>query len=134
MKLRFKLALLAFALVAGMAGYGFAQDYPYYGDRYGRDDYYRHEFREGMRVAQEIGYRDGSEVARQDMWRGKRFNPTPRGRYDDANHGYRREFGNKHEYREHYMQAYRDGYMSIYRDRDDRYYDRRDRDYRYDRY
>jgi hypothetical protein len=124
MKLRFRLAVLALSLLAGMVGYGVAQDGDDY--RYDRDDYYRYgHFRKGMRVASEIGFRDGAEVAREDMWKGKPFNPRPRGRYDDADHGYRHEFGNKHEYREHYTEAYRDGYVSTFRQ--GRYYDRYDR-------
>ena len=40
------------------------------------------------------------------------------GRYDDADHGYRSEFGDKHEYREHYTDAYREGYQRNYSRRD----------------
>jgi hypothetical protein len=66
-------------------------------------------------VAREYGFRDGSSVAREDLWLGKPFNPNPRGRFDDDDHGYRRSFGNKHEYREHYAEAYREGYIRTYR-------------------
>ena len=131
------LAALALAVVTGASGLAAAQDGRYY-DRddnryYDRDDYrysdrddnryydrdgYRHEnFRRGLRVARDFGYRDGAQVAREDMWRGKPFNPNPRGRYDDADHGYRRQFGNKHEYRERYSEAYRNAYMSTFRER-----------------
>jgi hypothetical protein len=154
MKNQLRLAALAFAVVAGSAGYAAAQDYRYddrddnrydqrdsrygdrddnrydqrdnrYGDRddnryYDRDGYRYDNFRRGLHVARDIGFRDGAQVAREDMWRGKPFNPNPRGRYDDLDHGYRRQFGNKHEYREHYSQAYREGYMSTFRG--DRYY------------
>src|SRR5712692_5797453 len=140
MKNQLRLAALAFAVVAGSAGYAAAQDYRYddrddnrydqrdnsrYVDRddnryYDRDGYRYDNFRRGLHVAREIGFRDGAQVAREDLWRGKRFNPNPRGRYDDADHGYRRQFGNRHEYREHYSEAYRDGYMSTFRG--DRYY------------
>ena len=140
---KLRLAALALAVVAGTAGYAAAQDYryddrddnPYYNrddsryydrddsryyDRddnryYDRDSYRHGNFRRGMRVARQIGFRDGSQVAREDMWRGKPFNPNPRGRYDDADHGYRRQFGNRHEYREHYSEAYREGYQSTFR-------------------
>jgi hypothetical protein len=135
MKNKLRLTALALAVVAGTAGYAAAQDYRYddrddnryynrddnrYYDRddnryYDRDGYRYENFRRGLRVAREIGFRDGAQVAREDMWRGKRFNPNPRGRYDDADHGYRHQFGNKHEYREHYTQAYREGYMSTFR-------------------
>lgn len=137
MKNRFKMATMIVAVLASTAGIAAAQDYRYYnrdGDRYQDEDDYRYDnnyynregygydnFRRGMHVAREIGYRDGAEVAREDMWRGKPFNPNPRGRFDDADHGYRHEFGSKHEYREHYIDAYRDGYQRNYRG-NDRYY------------
>src|SRR6266480_203912 len=127
MKSKFTMAALVVTMLAGTVGNAAAQDYRYdrdgdryydrndnrYYDRdgnryYGRDGY---GFRRGIHVAREIGFRDGAAVAREDMWRGKPFNPNPRGRYDDADHGYRREFGNKHEYREHYSEAYRAGYQ-----------------------
>ena len=132
MKTKFRLAALALAIVAGSASYAAAQDYRYddrddnrYFDRdddryYDRDGYRYQNFRRGMHVAREVGFRDGAEVAREDMWRGKRFNPNPRGRFDDADHGYRHEFGSKHEYREHYAEAYREGYVSTFRG--NRYY------------
>ncbi len=136
-KNRLTLAALVLALAAGSAGVAAAQDYRYgnrdddrYYDRddnrYDRDDnrYYdrddnRYYDRDdnvgrGMHVAREIGFRDGAQVAREDIWNRKRFNPNPRGRYDDADHGYRREFGNKHEYREQYSAAYRNGYTRTF--------------------
>jgi hypothetical protein len=138
---RFKMAAMVIATLAGTVGYAAAQGY---GDRdddryYDRDDRryddqryadrddYRYDnrndrydnrydgFRRGIHEAREFGYRDGAQVGREDVWNRKRFNPKPRGRYDDADHGYRREYGNKHEYREHYTEAYREGYESQFR-------------------
>jgi hypothetical protein len=127
MKNTIKKAALLVSVLAGTVGFAAAQDYRYYdrddyryGDNryenryYDRDDYHDN-FRRGMHVARQLGFRDGAQVAREDMWRGKRFNPNPRGRYDDADHGYNRAFGDRHEYREHYTRAYREGYMSTYR-------------------
>jgi len=123
MRRKFKTAALALTVLAGTAGYAAAQDYRYY-DRdnyryYDRDDYRyygRYDgYHRGFHAAREFGFRDGAAVAREDMWRGKPFNPNPRGRYDDADHGYRREFGDRHEYREHYAQAYREGYQNTFR-------------------
>ena len=82
-----------------------------------RDGYGYDSYRRGLNLARDFGFRDGPQVAREDMWNRKPFNLNPRGRYDDADHGYRRQFGNKHEYREHYSEAYRDGYMSTFRGR-----------------
>jgi hypothetical protein len=117
MKSKFTMTALVLTVLAGTVGYAVAQDDRYYdrdGDRYyDRDD----GFRNGFHVARDIGFRDGTSVAREDMWRGKPFNPNPRGRYGNADDGYRREFGNKNEYREHYAQAYREGYQNTFRQR-----------------
>src|SRR6266581_140867 len=123
---KIKMAALVLAVVAGTVGYAAAQDYRYYDrddnrysdrDRYhDRDDGRCDHFRRGIQhAAREFGFRDGAEVARGDMLRGKPFNPNPRGRFDDADHGYNRAFGNKHEYREHSTEAYREGYQSAFR-------------------
>jgi len=119
MKKKNKLALaaLALAVVTGASGLAAAQDGRYdgrYNDRgdyryYDRDD----SFRRGLDVARDFGFRDGAQVAREDMWKGKPFQPNPRGPYDNADHGYRSQFGDRHEYREAYSAAYRDGYFSV---------------------
>lgn len=109
-------AALGLAVLAGTAGFAAAQDWRYDSDdyyRYDRDGY-RDNFRRGMHFAREIGYQDGAQVAREDTWRGKRFNPNPRGRYAWADHGYRDEFGSRYEYREHYAEAYREGYRNAF--------------------
>ena len=118
MKRKLSLAALVFAMFAGTVGYAAAQDWRY-GDRddnryYDRDDYRYGNFHRGMEVAREVGFNDGRQTARADLYYGKPFNPNPRGRLDDADHGYRHEFGSKHEYREHYTEAYREGYESVF--------------------
>ena len=135
MKTTFKTLVMLATMLAGTVGFAAAQDGRYYdnddyryenrsydrdGDRYENRDYGRERFRYGMHEAREFGFRDGMSVARQDLWSSKPFNPNPRGRFDDADHGYRREFGSKHEYRERYIQAYREAYQRTYR-RNDRY-------------
>jgi hypothetical protein len=107
-------------MLAGTAVFSAAQyrgDYDRDDGYYSRDYGYRgnYDYREGMRAAREFGYRDGMQVAREDAWRGKPFNPNPRGRFDDADHGYRHEFGSRHEYREEYSEAYRAGYQRAFR-------------------
>jgi hypothetical protein len=136
MKTSFKSLAIIATMLAGTAGIAAAQDGGYYArDGYRYDNraydnndygynnrYYNHDgFRHGMHEAREFGFRDGAAVAREDSYRGKPFNPNPRGRFDDADHGYRREFGNKHEYREHYSEAYRAGYQRSYRGNDGYY-------------
>ena|SRR2546425_8991067 len=139
MNRKIKMAALVLAVVAGTVGYAAAQDCRYYDrddnrysdrddNRYSDRDDYRYQdryhdrddgrydnSRRGIHAARAFGFRDGAEVARGDMLRGKPFNPNPRGRFDDADHGYNRAFGNKHEYREHYTEAYREGYQSTFR-------------------
>jgi hypothetical protein len=125
MKRKLSLAAMAFALLAGTVGYATAQDWRYDRDDdryYDRGDYGYDNFQRGMHIAREIGWRDGQEVARGDLYSGKPFNPNPRGRFDDCDHGYRHEFGNKHEYRENYARAYHEGYERAFND--GRYYRR----------
>src|SRR5947209_381984 len=43
---------------------------------------------------------------------GKRFNPNPRGPYDDKDHGYQRVYGDKNAYKTQYTNGYRAGYQS----------------------
>jgi hypothetical protein len=92
MKNIFRMVALGLAVLVGSAGLVVAQDRD--DDRYDRD------------------YRQ--QVAREDNWNRKPYNPNPRGRYAWANHGYRGEFGNLNEYQEHYAEAYRNGYMSAF--------------------
>lgn len=85
------------------------RDDGYYGSSWhgGRDGYRNPAFN--------IGYQDGSTVARQDMESRKPFNPSPRGAYDDRDHGYSREYGDKDQYRSEYSNGYRSGYESTFR-------------------
>jgi len=64
--------------------------------------------------AYNIGYQDGSQVAREDVSRGKPYNPNPRGPYDDADHGYRSEYGSKSAYKAQYSNGYRTGYQASF--------------------
>jgi len=127
MTINLRLAALALTMLVGTVGYAAAQDYRYDdGDRnyrsYDRDDHryadrdgYRDDnFRRGIQVAREFGSRAGADTARQDMWRGKPFNPDPRGS-NHADRGYSRAFGDRYEYREHYSEAYRASYERVYR-------------------
>jgi hypothetical protein len=95
------------------------EDYRYDDD--GRNRNYRAaNLPYGLREARMFGFRDGESVARQDLWSRKPFDPNPRGRFDDADNGYRPEFGSKPEYREQYIAAYRQAYRRSYL-RNDRY-------------
>ena len=116
MKHKLRLVAMTVALLAGTVGYAAAQNWGYDRDdnRYYDNGGYPGNFDRGMHVARDFGFRDGQEAARGDLWAGKPFNPNPRGRFDDADHGYRRQFGSKHEYRQYYSDAYREGYGRTY--------------------
>ena len=122
MKNIFRMAALGLAVLVGSTGFAVAQDWDHDRDdsRYDHDRYYHRD----LRVAHEIGYQDGAQVAREDMWHGKPFNPYPRGKYRGADHGYYRGYGDRQEYRERYADGYGDGYRAAFRgyrsyDRDD---------------
>ena len=68
-------------------------------------------------IAYRTGYEDGSSVAREDAARWKPYNSQPRGRYDDRDHDYRREYGSKDQYKMEYTNGYRAGYESVRRGR-----------------
>ena len=69
----------------------------------------------GNNIAYRTGYQDGMRKAREDMERNKPFNANPRGEYDDRDHGYRREYGDKSSYKSQYSEGYRAGYESMFR-------------------
>ena len=62
-----------------------------------------------------FGYEDGANAARSDLARGKSYNSRPRGRYDDRDRGYRREYGSRDRYKDDYTAGYRAGYDANYR-------------------
>lgn len=84
---------------------------PYGGWRGGYDP----DSRFGSNDAYRFGYQDGSGVAREDISNNKPHNANPRGKYDDRDHGYRREYGSKDEYKAQYANGYRAGYESTFR-------------------
>lgn len=64
-------------------------------------------------VAYQFGYEDGAAVARADIQNGKPYNSRPRGRFDDCDRGYRREYGSKDQYKAEYASAYSNGYDAV---------------------
>jgi flagellar biosynthesis/type III secretory pathway protein FliH len=65
-------------------------------------------------IGYSTGYQDGAQTAREDLYHNKPYNPNPRGRYDDLDHGYRREYGDKNYYRSQYDAGYRTGYSAVF--------------------
>src|SRR5215470_14927067 len=66
-------------------------------------------------AAYRFGYEDGATAARSDLELGKSYNSKPRGRYEDRDHGYRREYGSRDRYKSEYTNGYRSGYDANYR-------------------
>lgn len=99
---------------------GYEAGFHFHGDRDGDGHFHREDYRHdrddwgGRQTARDFGYRDGCSVAREDLVKGKPYNPGPRGKYGDRDRGYVREFGDKDDYREQYSRAYREGYESVY--------------------
>ena len=94
------------------------------GWRGGRDDRYRNDGYRGngyygnnaydSRVGYDTGYQDGTTMAREDLYKNKPFNPNPRARFEDRDHGYHREYGDKNSYKAEYTDGYRAGYQSAF--------------------
>ena len=124
MKNLFRMAALGVAVLLG-SSFAVAHDWDHENDdyRYDRAYGYNH-YEDGRRLAHQVGYQDGAQVAREDQWHGKPFQPYPRGRYGRADHGYRYQFGDRHEYRRWYVDGYGDGYRAAFRG--DRGYDNDD--------
>ena len=76
------------------------------------DEHWRGDDRGWGNTAYQFGYQDGSGVAQRDLQRNNRYNPNPRGKYDDEDHGYRREYGSKDQYKAEYTNGYRAGYAA----------------------
>jgi hypothetical protein len=97
----------------GWRGDGDREDYRNNG--YQRNGYYGSgAYGNDSRIGYDTGYQDGVSMARDDAYRNKPFNPNPRGRFDDRDHGYRREYGDKSAYRNQYADGYRAGYQATY--------------------
>jgi hypothetical protein len=65
--------------------------------------------------AYNVGYQDGTEMARHDLQKRNGYNASPRGPFDDRDRGYQRQYGGKSEYKAEYTQGYRSGYESTFR-------------------
>jgi len=107
---------------------GFNSERPgFRGDRDGDRDRYRNNGYYGngyygnnaydSRIGYNTGYQDGVTMAREDQYKNQPFNPNPRARFDDRDHGYRREYGDKNSYKAEYTDGYRAGYQSTFNGR-----------------
>jgi hypothetical protein len=92
---------------AYIAGYRAGFGSPEYGFRDPDDHYYGRRY---QNQAYNFGFEDGLRIGRQDRFGGHSFRPTHGDRYDDADRGYDRSFGDK----DNYKNTYRSGYMAGY--------------------
>jgi hypothetical protein len=65
--------------------------------------------------AYEIGYRDGVAIGQKDSQKGKSYRPQKNDRYEDADNGYNRSYGDKNEYKSLYRQGFQRGYSDGYK-------------------
>jgi hypothetical protein len=79
----------------------------------GRGAYDPNRIGYGGNTAYRFGVEDGSTAAREDIEHRKPYNSKPRGRFEDRDHGYRREYGSRDRYRAEYTDGYRAGYDSV---------------------
>lgn len=80
-----------------------------------RDDAIYAERRWGYRdVASDIGYRDGLAAGGKDAATGHSFRPHEHDSWEDGDHGYRKEYGSKAEYKREYRAGYEAGYRDGY--------------------
>lgn len=61
------------------------------------------------------GYRDGVSDGQRDRQQRKAYRPDKNDRYEDADHGYNKAYGDKNFYKSQYRQAYQRGYADGYR-------------------
>jgi hypothetical protein len=62
------------------------------------------------------GFNDGYKEGEKDGRKNDRFDPIGENRYRKGDHGYRREYGSKEQYKNAYRDAFRAGYEQGFRD------------------
>ena len=116
--------LLAAALAIGVIGlsstacatgygYGNGGGYGRYGDYGDRGRY--NDYRYVERQAYDNGFRDGLRAGERDGRRGRRFDPSRHDDWRDADHGFRREYGDHNLYRRAFRGGFESGYSQGYR-------------------
>jgi hypothetical protein len=90
------------------------RDDRYRGGAYYGNGYYGGSYAYNSRIGYDTGYQDGATMAREDISKSKPFNPNPRARFDDRDHGYHREYGDKNAYKAQYTDGYRAGYETTF--------------------
>ena len=62
----------------------------------------------------DTGYRDGLQAGYNDLRKHKDFHPEKHDAYEDGNHGYRKDYGDKNLYKEQYRKAFIRGYEDAF--------------------
>jgi hypothetical protein len=65
-------------------------------------------------VATDIGYRDGLSAGQNDLRNHKQYRPEKHDAYEDADHGYRKDYGDKNLYKEQYRKGFMRGYEDAF--------------------
>ena len=65
--------------------------------------------------AYDVGYRDGVAIGQKDSQKRKSFRPQKNDRYEDADNGYDRRYGDKNQYKNLYREGFQRGYADGYR-------------------
>jgi len=65
-------------------------------------------------VAFDTGYRDGLSAGRRDFAGKRDFKPEKHDSYEDGDHGYRKAYGTKEQYKEQYRKAFLRGYEDAF--------------------
>jgi hypothetical protein len=65
-------------------------------------------------VATDIGYRDGISAGQNDLRNHKEYRPEKHDAYKDADHGFRKDYGDKNLYKEQYRKGFMRGYEDAF--------------------
>jgi hypothetical protein len=65
-------------------------------------------------VATDIGYRDGISAGQNDLRNHKDYRPDKHDAFKDADHGYRKDYGDKGLYKEQYRKGFTRGYEDAF--------------------
>jgi hypothetical protein len=65
-------------------------------------------------VATDIGYRDGISAGQNDLRSHKDYRPDNHDAFKDADHGYRKDSGDKSLYKEQYRKGFTRGYEDVF--------------------
>jgi len=68
-------------------------------------------------VATDIGYRDGLSAGQADLRNHKEYRPEKHDAYKDADHGFRKDYGDKNLYKEQYRKGFMRGYEDAFHSR-----------------